>query len=135
MAEEQHTAQTPDGKETILLVEDEPMLLELVQSLLESAGYRVLTAKDGRTAVEMYKTHQQEIRLVLSDLGLPLLSGWEACRQMLAINPALKVVVATGYLDHAAKDEMMESGVKEFVQKPYFAAELIAKLRDLLNGK
>ncbi|MBX2991421.1 MAG: response regulator [Bacteroidetes bacterium] len=132
---EQHTPETPDGAETILLVEDEPMLLELVQSLLESTGYRVLTARDGRTAVETYKIHQQEIRLVLSDLGLPLLSGWEACRQMLAINPELKVVVATGYLDHSAKDEMMEGGVKEFVQKPYFAAELTAKLRELLDGK
>lgn len=123
----------PGGTETILLVEDEELLLELIQSLLESKGYRVLTARDGEEAVSMYTQHRDHIDVVLTDLGLPKLGGWEACRQMLTMDPELKIVVATGYLDPAAKDDMIASGIKDFVQKPYLAAELTSKLREMLD--
>lgn len=135
MTEELRRPEAAGGSETILVVEDEEMMLELVQSLLESKGYRILTAQDGKAAVEIYKQHQDEIDLVLTDLGLPKLGGREACQQMRALNPKLNVIVATGYLDPAAKEQMIESGIEEFVQKPYHATELTTKVREILDAR
>lgn len=123
----------PGGTETLLLVEDEELLLELVQSLLESKGYNIITATDGQAAVEAYKQYVDQIDVVLTDLGLPKLSGWEACQEMLKINPSVKIIVATGYLDPEAKQEMDAHGIHEFVQKPYLASELMAKVREMLD--
>ena len=131
---EEHEREALGGTETILVVEDEELLRELVQSLLESKGYTVLTANDGQQAVEAYQHHHADIRLVLTDLGLPKLGGWEACQQMKAINPKVKVIVATGYLDPDAKQDMIQGGIEEFVQKPYLASELIGKVRELLDA-
>ena len=123
----------PGGTETILVVEDEDLLLELVQSLLEFKGYTVLTASNGKMAVDVYAHHQKEIALVLTDLGLPELGGWEACQQMRVINPKLKIIVASGYMDPAAKQEMVDGGINAFVQKPYLATEISAKVREILD--
>ncbi|MEK7251479.1 MAG: response regulator, partial [Bacteroidota bacterium] len=135
MAEEQKMPEVSGGSETILVVEDEELLLELVQSLLESIGYNILIAKNGKEAVELYRDRKDHIDLVLTDLGLPKLGGWEASLQIKAINPKVKVVVATGYLDPAQKQEMMDTGIEEFVQKPYLATELTAKVREMLDAK
>jgi CheY-like chemotaxis protein len=117
------------------LVEDEELLLELIQSVLESKGYNVLTARDGVAAVEVYKQKKDEIDLVLADLGLPKLGGWEACRQMKAINPKVRVVIASGYLDPSAEQEMIDGGVEAFVNKPYLGGELTEKIRRLLEAR
>jgi len=124
-----------DGNETILLVEDEEMLRELVQSMLEMKGYRILTACDGMEAIEVFTREQEAIELVLTDLGLPKLGGWEACKKMLEIKPQLQVVVATGYLEPAAKQAMADGGVREFVPKPYLAEELSVTIRALLDER
>ncbi len=134
-AEEVEEQIVPGGAETILIVEDEELLRELVQSLLEAKGYNVLIAGDGEQAVAMFKEHHERIDLVLSDLGLPKLGGWEACQEMQKINPNIKVVIASGYLDPTAKQDMMQGGVHEFVHKPYLAKELTAKLREMLDER
>ncbi len=123
----------PGGAETILIVEDEELLRELLQGLLESKGYNILTAEDGEQAVALFKEHHARIDLVLSDLGLPKLGGWEACQEMQKINPGIKVVIASGYLDPTAKQDMMQGGIREFVHKPYLAKELTAKVREMLD--
>jgi two-component system, cell cycle sensor histidine kinase and response regulator CckA len=128
-----HHAEAPGGPETILIVEDEELLRELVQSLLESKGYTILTARDGQEAVQVFKQNVKTVDLVLTDLGLPKLGGWEACQQMQPLNPKLKIVVATGYLDPEAKQTMMNGGVRRFVSKPYLGSELVDTLRDLLD--
>jgi PAS domain S-box-containing protein len=130
---EQHDAE--GGTETILLVEDEDLMRELVESFLASKGYTILIARDGQEAVEMYKEHRGSIDLVLTDLGLPRLGGWEACQQMKKLDPQLKVIVASGYLDPNAKQEMILGGVQHFVHKPYLATEMSATIRELLDAK
>lgn len=127
--------EVPGGAETILIVEDEELLRELLQGLLESKGYNILTAEDGEQAVAIFKEHYERIDLVLSDLGLPKLGGWEACQEMKKINPNIKVVIASGYLDPTAKQDMVQGGVHEFVHKPYLAKELTAKLREMLDAR
>ncbi len=132
---EQRKKIEPDENETILIVEDEEMLRELVQSMLELKGFRILTASNGLEAIEVFTREKEKIALVLTDLGLPKLGGWEACQQMLQMKPQLQVVVATGYLEPTAKQTMAEGGVREFVPKPYLAEELSVTIRALLDER
>lgn len=123
----------PGGKETVLLVEDEELLRELVESLLEGKGYNVLTATDGEEAVHTFKANHEKVKLVLTDLGLPKLDGWSACQRMKAVNPNVRIIVASGFLDPDAKHEMVNGGVDDFVHKPYLAMELTSKIREVLD--
>jgi len=125
----QHTAQS---KKTILVVEDDEMLRELVIGVLEENGYSVLTAVDGLMAVDQYRLHQQQISLVLSDMGLPKLGGWEAYLQMKEINPNVKTIMASGYFDPKMREEMMRAGALDFVQKPYVMNEVLQKIHDAI---
>lgn len=122
------------GSETILVVEDEEMLLELVKTLFEDKGYRVLTARDGQKAVEVYQERHDEIALVLSDMGLPKLSGWDAFQKMREINPNVKVILASGYLDPNVRSEMLKGGAKDFVQKPYNVNKIFRLLREIIDN-
>lgn len=105
--------------EMILLVEDEEMLLDLLQVFLEENGYNVLVARDGMEAVEIYEKHAGEIKVVLSDMGLPKLGGWEAFRRMKIINPSVRCILASGYFDPDLRADMIKEGALDFVQKPY----------------
>jgi two-component system, cell cycle sensor histidine kinase and response regulator CckA len=123
------------GKETILVVEDESMLTEYLKQILEGDGYTVLTADDGNRAVEIYRANKNEIALVFSDMGLPGMNGWDAIKIMRQINPSLKVIFATGYLDPDLRNEISRAGVQEFMQKPYNPEEIQIKIREVLDGK
>ncbi|HVN48833.1 MAG TPA: response regulator [Bacteroidota bacterium] len=124
-----------EGKgETVLLVEDEEQLLELLVMLLEENGYCILTASDGEAAVETFRQHSHEVAVVLSDLGLPKLGGWEAFLQMKTINPRVKAILASGYFDPELKQEIIKSGAKLFVQKPYQPLEVLMKIRQLIDS-
>ncbi|MDD8017094.1 MAG: PAS domain S-box protein [Bacteroidota bacterium] len=121
------------GTETILLVEDEEALIFLIQVLLESKGYRVLTVGDGIEAVEFYRQHKSEIDLVVTDIGLPRLTGDEVFLEMKKINPDLKLMLASGYLEPEKRSELLQSGAKDFVQKPYEPDEVLMKIRRVLD--
>ncbi|MEX2115747.1 MAG: PAS domain S-box protein [Bacteroidota bacterium] len=125
--------EVPGGTETILLVEDELMLLNLVKELLEGHGYKVLTAHDGAEAVDIYERLGTEIDLVLTDIGLPKLSGWDACRKILSLNPTAKVVVASGYIDPNVKSDLKNSMAKEFIHKPYLPEDVLKIVRSVLD--
>jgi two-component system cell cycle sensor histidine kinase/response regulator CckA len=121
------------GRETILVVEDEEALCDLVRALLESKGYRVLTAVDGEGAIKLYRAHSEDIALVLSDMGLPRLSGEDVFLQMKAINPDLKIILVSGYLEPEVKARLIKSGAKGFVQKPYVPLEVLERIRETLD--
>jgi CheY-like chemotaxis protein len=120
--------------ETILVVEDEAMLLELVKSLLESRGYKVLTALDGVEALELYTKKKDEIGLVLTDLGLPRLDGWEVFQRMKELNPEVKVIFASGYIDNTLRENLLNAGAKDLVGKPYMAEEILNRVRELISS-
>ncbi|MGB2867713.1 MAG: response regulator [Bacteroidota bacterium] len=122
------------GGETILLVEDEEVLLDLLQVLLESEGYHTMTAANGEDAVEIYRKEKEKIAIVLSDMGLPKLGGWEVLRVLRDINPAVKVILASGYLDQSLKAEMIKAGAKDFVQKPYIPDQILKRIREVIGG-
>jgi CheY-like chemotaxis protein len=127
--------QKPNGYETILVVEDEKLLAELVCSALESNGYSVLAAADGIEAIEMYTRHHQEIATVITDLGLPGMSGNEEFKLLRTIEPDVKVIVASGFFEPAVKHELQSAGVNGFIQKPYRAEEILKMLRTVLDAK
>ncbi|MFI5251637.1 MAG: response regulator [Bacteroidota bacterium] len=119
--------------ETILLVEDEEMLLDLLQTILLSKGFNVLTAKDGLEAIDVYKSHEGKIDLILSDMGLPRMGGWEMFCQIKEMNPKVKAILASGYLDPNLKAEMIKAGAKDFVQKPYEPDIILKRIREVID--
>ncbi|HEX9656853.1 MAG TPA: PAS domain S-box protein [Bacteroidota bacterium] len=122
------------GKETILFAEDEESLRELVKTMLESKGYKVLIAEDGVQAVEVFASHVEEIALVLTDLGLSRLDGWEAFQKMKKIKPEISAIVATGYIDAGSRSDMLSRGAKDIIQKPYMPNKLLKSVRAALDS-
>jgi PAS domain S-box-containing protein len=138
---EEHKARKPkDGEspqgssEAILVVEDEELLLNMVRALLEENGYTVFTALDGKEALAVYDLHRDEIKLVLTDMGLPRLSGTEEFIRLREINPDIKVILASGYLDAELKTEMLKAGARAFLQKPYVPGDVLKIIREVLDS-
>jgi len=127
--------QIPGGTETVLLIEDEEMLRSLAKTFLVSKGYTVLTAEDGMQGIELYQSHQKEIAVVVSDIGLPVLGGHDVFKKIRAINPEAKVIFASGFFDPETKSEMFKAGLKEFIQKPYMQDEVLRKIREVIDSK
>lgn len=126
-----HTA----GSETVLLVEDEDELLTLLSEYLAVRGYNVLCAGDGRRAVEMYAEHMHKIDVVVTDLGLPGMGGEDVCRNILAVNPAAKLILASGFIDPDMRASFTAAGIIRFVQKPYLPGDVLSAIRESLDGR
>jgi PAS domain S-box-containing protein len=122
------------GSETILVVEDEQLLQDLMCSRLEAAGYRVLVANDGQRAVELYSDHKKEIALVFSDMGLPKMGGYDEFKKLKEINPDVRVILAGGFLEPELRAEMLKQGARAFVQKPYDPEDILVILREVLDA-
>lgn len=118
--------------ETILVIEDEVVLLDLITTLLTSEGFSVLGARDGAEALRIFELRKDEISLVLSDMGLPVYSGWEVYQRMKVIDPKVKVILATGYQNEAMKQELLALGAKDFVSKPYAWDVLVKRIREVI---
>ena len=123
------------GTETILFVEDEILISELTRADLTSKGYTVLTAQDGSEAVEIYKEQYKAIDLVISDLGLPGLMGYDVLRMMKQINPEIKFILASGYLEQVQKAAIFELGARDILQKPYEFDKMLVSVREVLDAK
>ena len=121
------------GTETVLVVEDEEMLLGLIKEILESNGYTVLTASDGLEGVNVYSAHKDKISLILTDMGLPKLSGYDMFGKLKQINPKVNVIFASGFLEPNTISEMYKAGAKEFIQKPYEPVDILKKIRDVID--
>jgi PAS domain S-box-containing protein len=124
---------TEGGSETILLVEDEIDLRDMVESVLTDKGYKVHTAADGIEAVEVYAKQWKEIDLVITDVGLPKLDGKGVFGRMQALNPNARVIVASGYVEPAEKSSLLLAGAKYFLQKPYKPQEILTSVRAVLD--
>ncbi len=125
----------PGGDETILIVEDEEMLREMMTQFLESKGYKVLSAADGNDARTIFNQHQSEIRLVISDLGLPKVSGDELYRTLKLQQPDILFILASGFIEPGEKSKILKSGVKEFIPKPYNPNEVLRAIRRVLDKR
>jgi len=124
------------GSETILVVEDEPILREMAHDFLADCGYRILEAGSGREALQVWARHRSEIDLLLTDMKMPEgMSGMELAEKMLAELPALHVVFTSGYSDDIVSPEMLARNHARFLPKPYSYADLTQIVRESLNDK
>lgn len=116
---------TADGaNHTILVVEDEHLVRRLLGRVLAQPGTEVLMAADGAEALEIYQLRESEISVVLLDLGLPKISGWDVFNTMKQKNPAVRVVVSSGYVEPELKNRFQGAGVTSFIDKPYVLGHL-----------
>jgi len=121
------------GRETILLVDDEEVIRDVGEATLTRYGYTVLTAADGDIALERYRREQQRVDLVILDLVMPKMSGKKCLEALIEINPAVRVVVASGYSASEHRAGLIKSGAKGFVGKPYAVNKLLGAIREVLD--
>jgi len=121
------------GHGTILLVDDEESIRIIGRQMLEHLGFCVLTAPDGRRALETLRVHLDEIICVLLDLTMPTMDGEEAFREMRKIHPKLRVILSSGYNEQSAIQQFVGRGLAGFIQKPYQLSTLELKLREILG--
>jgi len=121
------------GWGTILFVEDEKIISQAISTLLESYGYTVMTAFDGFEAVEIFKQARDTISLVVMDVGLPKLNGWEAVEKIKAIQSDVGIIMASGYLDPKTKSAKRVDGDEEYIRKPYNPEELLSVIERVLR--
>jgi PAS domain S-box-containing protein len=121
------------GSGAILVVDDEPALREMAGMILQSSGYTVLAAKDGREAVDMFQREPHKIGAVLLDMTMPVMSGHEAFRLIRKIRPDVPIVLSSGYSEVATRQELGQEAVAGFIQKPYTAARLVAAMQGALE--
>jgi len=122
------------GTGTVLIVDDEELVRQTARYTLERCGYKALTAGDGADAVDLYRRQPDVIRLVLLDLTMPVMSGEEALRQLQSINPKVRVLLTSGYNEGEAVQRFAGKGLAGFIQKPYTAAALAEKVKEVLAG-
>ncbi len=135
-ASEAAQAQAParGNGETILVIEDEEVLRSLIVDVLTRAGYAVLEARDGEEGVAVYGKNKDSINIVISDMGLPKLSGEQVFKQLQRINPGVRILFSTGFIREEKKKELLQSGALDFIHKPYQINEMLTVLRRAIDS-
>jgi CheY-like chemotaxis protein len=111
--------------ETILIVEDEAMLLDLVADVLRGGGYEVLLASNGREAVEVFKKEHEKVRLVILDMIMPEMDGTSTFQALRSMRPDLKVIISSGFSQDSSVQKLLGRGAAAFVGKPYQPEDLL----------
>lgn len=122
------------GTGTVLLADDEAMVRQVGVGMLESLGFRVLTATDGQEAVEVFRTHMDEIRCVVLDLTMPRMDGEETFREIRRLHPGARVILTSGYNEQQVTQRFAGGGLSGFIQKPYKLNDFRSKLHQVLEG-
>jgi CheY-like chemotaxis protein len=122
------------GHETILLVDDEEMILKVTERLLKSLGYRVITANRGEQAIEICRSQKGGIDLLILDMVMPGMNGGEIFDRIKAIDPDLKVILSSGYSLNGQATDILKRGCQGFIQKPFNVQELSQSIRKTLQS-
>jgi PAS domain S-box-containing protein len=131
--EQSAAASLPRGNgETVLVVDDEASILTITSQTLQAFGYRVVTAMDGADALSVYVQHRNEIAVVLTDMMMPVLDGPATIHALMRINPAVKIIAASGLNANGGVAEASGAGIKHFLTKPYTAGTLLKAVRSIL---
>ena len=125
----------PRGSETVLLVEDEGTLRELIRECLESSGYAVVEARHGAEALTLCERHPDPIHLLMTDVVMPGISGRELAGQVKAVRPGIRTVYMSGYTDDAVVLHGVLSEGMAFLQKPFTQEALARKVREVLDAR
>ena len=123
------------GRETILLVEDEPAILRLAARMLESQGYNVVAASGPGEAIRLAREHRGEIHLLITDVVMPEMNGRDLAKNLLSLYPQIRRLFMSGYTsDVIAHQGVLDEGV-HFIQKPFTTQELAARVRGALENE
>ncbi len=123
------------GTETILLVDDEEMIIDVGAQVLKKLGYEVLTARDGKEAIEVYQQNRQKVAMIILDLIMPEMGGGETYDRLKEIDPKVKVLLSSGYSLDGQATEILNRGCNGFLQKPFSIRDLSQKLRQIIVRK
>jgi CheY-like chemotaxis protein len=119
----------------VLIIDDETSILAVTSQTLEAFGYRTLIAHDGAEAVAIYAQQKDTIAVVLTDMAMPIMDGTATIRALMRINPAAKIIAATGLKTDGSEAKAVQVGVRHFLAKPYTAGTLLKTLRMVLDGR
>ncbi len=122
------------GSETILLVDDEEIILEVGRQMLTKLGYTSHTAGSGQKALQLYRTHAEKFDLVILDMIMPDMNGGQTFDLLKKINPQVKVLLSSGYSINGEASEILKRGCTGFIQKPFNLLELSQKIREVLGA-
>jgi CheY-like chemotaxis protein len=126
---------TEQKKHTILVIEDEPLMLRVLKSVFENAAFDVLTARDGQEAVVLYQQRHADIDVILSDIALPKMDGWMVYSRLKAINPDVKMIFTSGYFDPQVKAQCESEGIQDLIPKPFKLDEVVSIVRSRVPSK
>jgi PAS domain S-box-containing protein len=133
------TAPSPEpllrGTETVLLVDDEPKVLDICERFLRTLGYSVLTAKTGWEALQTFEKNRAIIDMVVLDMIMPGMSGRDLFERLRAIEPSLRALVSTGYSVEGEVSDLMKRGCKGYIQKPFSIKVLAKEVRRILDER
>ncbi len=121
------------GSGTILLVDDEEMIIDVGVKILEKMGYEVLTARHGTEAIEVYQQNRQKVALVILDLIMPRMGGGQVFDRLKEMDPNVTVLLSSGYSLDGQATEILKRGCDGFIQKPFHLKELSEKLRQIIS--
>ena len=121
------------GSETVLLVDDEDMIWDVVIDMLQNMGYTVLLAGNGLEALEVYAANPNTIDLVILDMLMPKMDGQHAFFKLQEINPNVKVLLSSGYVAETDAKNVLDAGAVGFLKKPYRMVDLARKIRSIFR--
>ncbi len=127
------SSKAPKERETILIVDDEPAIIDVTGDILKTLGYEVLTAKSGQEAVQLYWQQADRIDLVILDMIMPDMGGADTFDLLKAIQPDVRVILFSGYSVTGQVQQLMERGCRGFLPKPFSMADLAKKVRTVLD--
>ncbi|MDA3897718.1 MAG: PAS domain S-box protein [Desulfobacteraceae bacterium] len=129
-AEEEHILNTEvlEGTGTILLVDDEEMIISVADEMIQALGYNVITARDGHEALDIYRDKKDQIDMVILDLIMPGMGGGETFDQLKSLNPDVKVLLSSGYSIDGQASTILKRGCRGFIQKPFSLQALSQKI-------
>jgi len=134
LAETKPEQEIVSGHETILIVDDEANTIVLLKELLETLGYKTLTARNGREAIELYREYRKDIHMVILDMIMPGMNGRDTFLRLKEIDAEVKVLLASGYSIEGEAAKILELGCRGFIQKPFSIVELSQKIRTVLDS-
>ena len=120
---------------TILVVDDEPMALKLVQTILEKRGFEILASTSPRQAVKVFEEHAQRIELLISDVVMPEMDGTKLASLLVALNPDLPVLFMSGFLTESEIADASAIAQYAFIRKPFRPSTLVQAVRKMLTGE
>jgi CheY-like chemotaxis protein len=123
----------PKGTEKILLVDDEPLIIDVTELRLRKLGYDVTSFTDSEKALKDFKSNPDKYDIIIADQTMPGIPGLELSREMLNIKPGLPIILCTGYSSKVDADKAKDTGIKGFIMKPIDQSELAVTIRTLLQ--